>query len=139
MKNKILASLGVVLLAGGTLVGTASASTAAGTPVCTTYTARGNSDTLRFVPSTGDGTLSCYLAKGSTGKGVWALQMALSKCNEHFKLEVDKVFGDVTKAAVIELQRKNNITVDGVYGAETRRVMAFYGGANSNGTICRDL
>jgi hypothetical protein len=57
------------------------------------------------------------LRKGAKGDDVKALQTAL---NEHgYKLKVDGDFGTNTYNAVVDFQRKNRLTVDGVVGVNT--------------------
>jgi hypothetical protein len=57
------------------------------------------------------------LRKGAKGDDVKALQTAL---NEHgYKLKADGDFGTNTYNAVVDFQRKNRLTVDGVVGVNT--------------------
>ena len=54
---------------------------------------------------------------GSTGSAVSKLQTVL---NEHgYSLAVDGIFGDRTRAAVRDYQKKNNLKLDGIVGKET--------------------
>lgn len=54
---------------------------------------------------------------GSQGETVRQLQRALNQAG--YSLDVDGGFGTKTKAAVIDYQRKNGLSVDGVVGTET--------------------
>ena len=54
---------------------------------------------------------------GSTGQSVRQLQNALNK--KGYKLDVDGVFGDKTRAAVRDYQKKNKLQLDGIAGNET--------------------
>ena len=54
---------------------------------------------------------------GSTGTDVSALQEKLNE--KGYSLEVDGIFGDKTKAAVVDYQKKNALQVDGIAGEET--------------------
>lgn len=54
---------------------------------------------------------------GSRGGDVSALQEKLNE--KGYKLEVDGIFGDKTKAAVVDYQKKNQLQVDGIVGEET--------------------
>lgn len=54
---------------------------------------------------------------GSTGKSVRKLQTALNK--KGYKLDVDGIFGDKTRAAVRDYQKKNKLLLDGIAGKET--------------------
>ena len=62
------------------------------------------------------------LRMGSTGPKVRELQAMLTRAG--FPVNVDGDFGPSTKAAVMEFQRANSITVDGVAGPETQRILA---------------
>ena len=59
------------------------------------------------------------LKKGSKGVGVKWLQWSLNDHGE--KLTVDGFFGAKTETALMEYQKKANITVDGKCGAQTRK------------------
>lgn len=89
---------------------------------------------------TRDGKVGCQMAQGAYGKHVKALQTALTKCYGQ-NIAVDSDFGPATKQALKNAQTtinkqlassgsKTRISVDGVYGSETRTYLAwpFYGG-----------
>lgn len=135
MRNRFLAALATVVVAGGTLVAASTASSAASLPPCTTYKQVSYGSSMRMVP-VNNGSTNCYLVNGNQGKGVWALQMALKKCNYKYNLTADSSFGRITETAVTQLQRKKGITADGDYGSQTRSKMSFYGGEVSTGPIC---
>ena len=54
---------------------------------------------------------------GSSGADVSALQQKLNE--KGYGLEVDGIFGDLTRAAVVDYQTKNALQVDGIVGEET--------------------
>ncbi|MBQ0038759.1 MAG: peptidoglycan-binding protein [Clostridiales bacterium] len=54
---------------------------------------------------------------GSTGSAVRKLQTALNK--KGYTLDVDGIFGDKTRAAVRDYQKKNKLLLDGIAGNET--------------------
>jgi len=54
---------------------------------------------------------------GSRGEAVRRLQAALN--SRGYSLDVDGVFGEKTRAAVWDYQKKNNLQLDGIVGAET--------------------
>ncbi|MEV0039501.1 peptidoglycan-binding domain-containing protein [Streptomyces sp. NPDC050804] len=70
------------------------------------------------VNSGGAGEVDCLLPVGSTGPAVAALQRTLNRCYSA-GLEVDGVYGALTKAAVARAQRGAGVTADGVYGPYT--------------------
>ena len=55
---------------------------------------------------------------GSRGSDVTELQKLLNK-NGGYNLAEDGIYGDKTKAAVIDWQKKNKLAVDGIVGEET--------------------
>lgn len=54
---------------------------------------------------------------GSRGADVSALQQKLNE--KGYGLEVDGIFGDLTRGAVVDYQKKNALQVDGIVGEET--------------------
>ena len=54
---------------------------------------------------------------GSYGETVKQLQQALNQVG--YSLDVDGGFGEKTRAAVLDYQRRNGLRVDGVAGSET--------------------
>ncbi|WP_226035581.1 peptidoglycan recognition protein family protein [Aquibacillus saliphilus] len=61
-----------------------------------------------------------YLQNGDKGIEVKNLQKRLIKAGYELpKFGVDEHFGDETESAVREMQKKNKITVDGLYGSES--------------------
>lgn len=76
----------------------------------------------RFTPRY-NGSPECVLRAGNFDNwGVVALQNALIKCaNQIIKRDGD--FGGETREAVIRVQRITGVTVDGIYGPETRDAM----------------
>lgn len=62
------------------------------------------------------------LRRGDRGPDVLELQRQLDKAGFDVGL-VDKAFGPKTEAAVRELQRRRGLTVDGIAGPRTRKVL----------------
>lgn len=67
--------------------------------------------------------LKFLLKKGSRGKSVEILQLKLNEYGSN--LIVDGIFGNKTKNAVKEFQKKNNLLVDGIVGKETSQALGF--------------
>lgn len=59
-----------------------------------------------------------YLKIGSRGMNVYNLQACLNY--KGAGLKTDGIFGPLTKQALMEFQRNNNLVVDGVYGPKTQ-------------------
>lgn len=69
---------------------------------------------------------------GSTGSAVSKLQMIL---NEHgYGLAVDGIFGEKTRAAVRDYQKRYNLKLDGIAGPETWGSLLGQNGSSSNGS-----
>ncbi|GGK67751.1 peptidoglycan-binding domain-containing protein [Streptomyces flaveus] len=66
-----------------------------------------------------NGNVDCYMNKGAQSKAVSALQTTLNRCYGR-SLDVDGIFGNATKNALIYAQGKENISADGGYGTQTR-------------------
>ncbi|EDM44403.1 hypothetical protein SCB49_05220 [unidentified eubacterium SCB49] len=64
---------------------------------------------------------SGYLRKGDSNENVKMLQKILLKLN-YSPGSADGIFGLKTEVALKEFQEANNITIDGIYGSETRQV-----------------
>ncbi|MCG2419956.1 TIGR02594 family protein [Aequorivita sp. F47161] len=62
---------------------------------------------------------SGYLRKGDSSENVKLLQKILIKL-EFLNGSADGVFGPKTEAALIAFQQSRNITVDGIYGSQSR-------------------
>lgn len=72
------------------------------------------------------------LSYGSRGSDVTELQKLLN--NNGYKLDVDGIFGDQTKEAVLEYQQKNGLDVDGIVGNNTWGALTkVSGGGSSSG------
>ncbi|MCV6588707.1 MAG: N-acetylmuramidase family protein [Marinobacterium sp.] len=65
------------------------------------------------------------LLYGSKGSAVLRLQQALNK--EGFDLQADGHFGKKTEDAVMSLQQRYGLLVDGIAGDEVREVLGYYG------------
>lgn len=69
---------------------------------------------------------------GSTGSAVSKLQTVL---NEHgYGLAVDGIFGEKTRAAVRDYQKRYNLKLDGIAGPETWGSLLGQNGSSSNGS-----
>lgn len=65
-----------------------------------------------------------YLQKGSSGSAVSNLQSNLTNAGYNVGVSgSDGIYGPDTHAAVSQLQKDNNITVDGIAGPETKNVL----------------
>jgi hypothetical protein len=71
--------------------------------------------------TSGNGTVSTVLRRGSTGPKVESLQRALN--GRGASLSVDGDFGPATEAAVRAFQQRNGLAVDGVAGPQTLRAL----------------
>lgn len=70
------------------------------------------------------GEQNCILAQGDQGAGVFVLQDALRRCYAQ-AIAWDAIYGPATAEAVRNVQRWHGITVDGIYGPQTRAAMAW--------------
>ena len=61
------------------------------------------------------------LTYGDAGVGVQALQTSLRALG--YSLDVDGIFGDQTKAAVLHFQAAASVTVDGMVGPDTQEAI----------------
>ncbi|NJM70458.1 MAG: peptidoglycan-binding protein [Scytonema sp. RU_4_4] len=61
------------------------------------------------------------LKRGSTGEHVEHLQHDLSLLG--YELKIDGIFGPATENAVKKFQQDNNLTVDGIVGPQTGRLI----------------
>lgn len=119
---------GSLLLAGGLAATTVSAASAA-TPntaniVCSaTVQLPAQDGSTVPLPGTASGSTDCFLTKGDVSPAVGVLQAALRLCNGQSGLAVDDNFGTNTQNAVKAVQSAHHITVDGIYGNQTRGVM----------------
>jgi hypothetical protein len=75
----------------------------------------------------GQGFWSCSLVQGSTGNAVDDLQQDINACYYpnvvDELLEPDGRFGPLTKAALVDVQRRHGIEANGQYGPQTARTM----------------
>ncbi|MBU2938250.1 TIGR02594 family protein [Lacinutrix sp. C3R15] len=63
-----------------------------------------------------------YLRKGDSSDKVKLLQKILIKLN-YLTGSADGVFGPKTEAALLKFQEENAITIDGIYGSESRETL----------------
>jgi murein L,D-transpeptidase YcbB/YkuD len=97
--------------------------------VCASWTDYVTTPGVRYnvrIPSTtrNGNQANCVLYNGISSDGVYKLQDALNRCYGH-SLAVDGDFGSATESAVRDVQRRHRITVDGVYGQNTRAAMTW--------------
>jgi peptidoglycan hydrolase-like protein with peptidoglycan-binding domain len=123
MRRIVLAAAMVLVTASGiTGITLASALPASAQASCTGSSAYTNAGGhLVFVPTIGSDTHrdNCDLGLGNDSNAVFWLQTTLNNCyGQHLALDSD--FGPATQAAVKVAQRAAHITVDGVYGPQTR-------------------
>ena len=69
---------------------------------------------------------------GSRGDEVKQIQTKLKNWG-YYKGNVDGIFGEQTKQAVISFQKKNNLTADGVAGPQTLKAMGITSSSSSSG------
>ena len=69
--------------------------------------------------------------QGSRGTTVKTIQQKLKNWG-YYKGSVDGIFGAKTKEAVKYFQRKNNLTVDGIVGAQTLKALGISSGSSSS-------
>ncbi|TDC67311.1 peptidoglycan-binding protein [Actinomadura sp. GC306] len=94
-------------------------------PSCTHFSARKvQNGAVRF-PSVGANTLqrNCKLQQGDHNWGVVALQQWLLYCNGAKQVEVDGIYGPVTRDVITWIQAVKGLTVDGIYGPETSHAL----------------
>ena len=70
---------------------------------------------------------------GSRGDEVKQIQTKLKNWG-YYKGNVDSIFGEQTKQAVISFQKKNNLTADGVAGPQTLKAMGISTSSSSSGS-----
>lgn len=63
------------------------------------------------------------IKNGSRGEDVKILQTTLNKFG--YNLTIDGIFGKNTQSAVIDYQKKNNLSSDGIVGAKTWTMLGF--------------
>jgi len=84
-------------------------------------------DTREVLTGPAYGTSStCILEKGNSSSAVWALQNTLNSCYSA-GLAWDGQFGPDTYNALLKVQRSIGVTIDGVYGPNTRDKMRWWG------------
>ncbi|PSM44722.1 hypothetical protein C6Y14_00860 [Streptomyces dioscori] len=77
-----------------------------------------------YLPAYNRSLFLCWMAYGTRGDEVRALQLAVNHCyNTVPNLEVDGIYGDATRAAVRTIQTTHRIKVDGEYGPDTYYAM----------------
>lgn len=113
-------------LAAALLIALPAAPAAAATPKCNVAIVWTNSAGVDVFMAGYDGvfpfTPDCLMRQGDVGNDVAEMQDSLNSCyGEH--LAVDRVFGPLTRAALVRTQKKVKVTADGVYGPKTRRAM----------------
>lgn len=128
--GRVAAALASLALAAGGAVALAAPASAAGTVHGCNYMDLYYNDGyyLVYVPKFTDGVSSfwCWNQKGDVSRSdsgeIGKIQEALNLCNGA-SLATDGVYGELTKQAVMAVQRSAGITQDGVYGPATMRAM----------------
>ncbi|MFI9169096.1 peptidoglycan-binding protein [Streptomyces lincolnensis] len=123
-------AVGVTLLSGAAVVGTAGPAAAASGCNATHTSAKSFIEWRgeARIPAWSDGTylsLNCSMQEGSSGAGVRALQLTLNECYGE-SLDVDGDFGPRTRDALKRAQARERISVDGGYGPQTRNALTWY-------------
>ncbi|MFD7436037.1 peptidoglycan-binding protein [Streptomyces sp. NPDC059861] len=125
----ISAIIGVTstLLVGLTTASPASAATSeCNTARITTAAPNTPSGRYLYLPAYNSSLYLCWMAYGTRGDEVKALQGAINHCyNSIPNLVVDGIYGDATRAAVRAVQTQHRIHVDGEYGPDTYYAMMF--------------
>jgi murein L,D-transpeptidase YcbB/YkuD len=113
-----------VAVAGGLLATLPAAPAAAATPNCNIAMVHTNSAGRQLFIAGWDGTFTpdCLMRLGNVGNDVQTLQLTLNHCYGE-NLEADRIFGQLTRNALIRAQREVGVAADGVYGPQTRRAM----------------
>lgn len=117
--------LTAVLTTAAALGGLAAvAQPAAALPTCLGMSVYSDSVDQYERPTTVDNSrnTNCVLGVGSRGEPVIYLQLALNRCYGQ-GIGVDGVYGTQTRNAVRNVQAFHRLTVDGVFGPQTSRVM----------------
>jgi hypothetical protein len=125
--HAVRARLVGTILALATMVGlgiVANPVPAMATSTCTSWSDYYDGFGINNVPSVGYDSYNtnCLLYRGNYNDGVGALQGALDYCYGK-GLAVDNDFGPLTQAALKQVQYQLHISVDGVYGPQTREAM----------------
>lgn len=77
----------------------------------------------------------CTISPGQSGDPVSLVQLALAGCNGQ-AVPVDGSYGDALGWALGAVQSAAGLTVDGIYGPETREAMAWPTELDDGGTSC---
>jgi peptidoglycan hydrolase-like protein with peptidoglycan-binding domain len=79
-------------------------------------------DRIVKLPSIGYKTraIGCLLGSGDRNAGVFVLQLALHDCNNS-DLAVDGIYGNQTRDVIAFIQAAKGLSPDGVYGPDTAR------------------
>ncbi|XRQ08908.1 peptidoglycan-binding domain-containing protein [Actinomadura welshii] len=98
---------------------------AADLPTCTHFSSRKVTGGVVRFPSVGADTrqTKCKLQQYDHNWGVVALQQWLLYCNKAKQIDVDGIYGPITRDVVTWIQAVEGINVDGVYGPETMNVL----------------
>lgn len=137
MMRKILTGAVALLISATGVVATATASSATANTPCTTVRVFNDGTQYRAVyPGTASGSTDCYLVKGNQGRGVSALQRALTYCENYSTNGIDGSFGNNTYGALRSFQSARAIAVDGRYGNQTRNTLWFWSGESDGWGFC---
>lgn len=136
MRTRTALALAAAVLGTGLAVtppaGAVADTPAAAAPVAAAVSCAGTTDRVRgdhfwSYPTTvnNSGNINCLLGLQNQGAAVRQLQRALRLCYGQEPVAVDGIFGQITRRAVMNVQRFHGITVDGVFGPQTNLVMAW--------------
>jgi hypothetical protein len=137
--KRLVTAMMVIALAVSVQV-VASPAAHAATPVCTGVSQWWRDGVSAWLPSAGNytGQFNCYLREGHSGPGVTELQKALIDCYGA-KMAFDGQFGPKTRASLMAAQTVERVTIDGVYGSQTRDHLLWRWEFPGSGFDCRHL
>lgn len=112
------------------LVGLTASPASAATPECnigrsTTAAPNTPSGMRLYLPAHSGGSYVCWMAYGTQGDEVKALQGAINRCYNLPYVAPDGIYGEATKATLSAVQRQHGIHDDGEYGPDTYAAMRF--------------
>ncbi|SFC68083.1 peptidoglycan-binding domain-containing protein [Streptomyces aidingensis] len=134
MNRKLASVLGTLVLGAAAVLVTPGTAQAA-YPTCNAQKVKYVSGSLfTYQPYyTGTGSRNCVMGYGAQSNGVYALQNAIDFCYRN--ISVDGIYGPQTRQAVWDVQAEENVGRDGVYGPVTRKAMEWplYEGGRGGG------
>ncbi|GGS34200.1 peptidoglycan-binding domain-containing protein [Actinokineospora fastidiosa] len=136
---KRIGTVAAVVAAAAAGVVVSAGPAAAATPLCSKVVTVTGVGAKVIVPASSGGSLNCLIGRGLVANEtiVRQLQHTLVRCYTNMRMPspytgervgdiaVDGDFGPRTEAAVKAVQAGAGVTVDGIYGSETRNRMRF--------------